>query len=309
MVKVTVTLCTKRKDPKFEYALESLKKQTFRNFEYIIIDGYYNERKNEVLKLIKDMNVSFPVLYIGDKPSRWKGLRPAISNARNTALIFASLESKYIVNHDDCTKMGRDWIEKHLGWLEQGYIVAGSWKGYEFKIEDKTEIEGCYGPEYRTKIIKEPQVVGAGWFYGQNVSYSLEHALDVNGFDEQLDGEVGQDDINFAIRLERKGIRTLYDPTNMTEVFMRTHGYEIMIPPVNIKLKDGIDHFSNEYITEKLLGDTGRVLPYGNPFNLRELRELIKGKSIEEAYKILEKHVDPDLYDWRDGKLISEKLK
>lgn len=309
MVKVTVTLCTKRKDPRFEYALLSLKEQTFKDFEFLIVDGHYRERKNEVLELIKRMNVSFPVLYLPDKPSRWKGLRPQISNARNTALIFADSNSKYIVNVDDCTRMPRDWIEKHLRYLEQGFIVAGSWKGFEFKIEDQTEIEGCYGPESRTKLIKEPQIVGAGWFYGQNVSYSLEQVLDVNGFDEILDGEVGQEDINLAIRLERKGIRTMYDPTNMTEVYMRTHSCENMIIPVNLKLKDGKEHFSNEYITEKLLGDTGRVLPYGNPFNLRELRELVKGKNIEEAYSELDKYVDHDLYDWRDGKLISEKLK
>jgi len=307
MVKVTITLCTKRKDPRFEYALLSLKEQTFKDFEYIIVDGLYSIRKEEVQKLIKDMNVSFPVLYLPDKPSRWKGLRPTISNARNTALIFAN--GMFIVNHDDCTKMDKDWIEKHLKYLEQGFIVAGSWKGFEFKIEDQSEIEGCYGPESRTKLIKEPRIVGAGWFYGQNVSYSLEQALDVNGFDEQLDGEMGQEDINFAIRLERKGIRTMYDPTNMTEVYMRTHGCENMIVPVNLKLKDGKEHFSNEYITQKLLDDVGRVLPYGNPFNLRELRGLVKGKSINDAYLELEKYIDHDLYDWRDGKLISEKLK
>jgi glycosyltransferase involved in cell wall biosynthesis len=313
MVEVSVVLVTKRKDPKFEYALESLKEQTISHseFELIIVDGCYHERKNEVLELIKNIvGNDFHVLYIGDKPSRWKGQRCQISNARNTALIFADSNSKYIVQVDDCTKMDRDWLEKHLLYLESGYLVAGSWIGYQFTMENGIGVQGCYGPEGRSLLVREPHIVSAGWFYGQNCSYPLSGALDINGFDEDLDGELGQEDISLGIRLERNGYKTIFDPTNVTHVYMSTHNYEKMITPVNIRLKDGKEHFSNERITERLLEDKGRVLPYGNCFNLRELRKLVKEKSlhIEDVYLELEKYVNPDIYDWRDGWSIPHKL-
>lgn len=330
MTKITVTLVTKRLEPKFEYALTSLKEQTFphNEFEYIIVDGYYNRRKDQVEKLIEkfknEKGIDFPILYLPEKPSRWRGERCQICNARNTALIFANSNSKYIVNHDDCTKMPSDWLEKHLRFLEQGYLVAGSWIGYQFTIGNDEGIIGSYGPEYRSTTIKEPKEVPASWFYGQNCSYPLQAAIDINGFDEELDGEMGQEDLNFAMRLEKKGFKTIFDPTNVTGVYMNTHHYEKMIVPVNIRLKDGIYHFSNEYFTEKFLDDinTGidRTLPIGNHFDLKELRKIVRDigidnvgnnieKNIDSIYKELEKYVNPNHYDWRDNRLIEEKLK
>lgn len=316
MVKVTVMLVTKRKEPKFEYALQSLKEQTFPHddFEYIIIDGYYHNRKDDVLSLIHKFEVDFPVLYLPDKPCRWRGQRPCISNARNTALIFA--KGQYIVQTDDCTKMPNDWIEKHLLYLEKDlekekrYIVAGSWIGYQFTTEDEHGIEGCYGPEYRSTIIKEPKEVGAGWFYGHNCSYPLEPILDINGFDEILDGEMGQEDIDLAIRLERQGYKVMYDPTNITYSFLVTHTYEKNIIPVNKMLKDGILHYSNEFSIQELLEDTERTWPKGNMISIKGSRKIWKSGlySIEQMYEMMEKWIDPNPIDWRDGKLIVDKL-
>ncbi len=307
--KVTVTLVTKKREPKFEFAFKSLKEQTFRDFEYVIIDGYYNARKGEIMSLIDKMKFDFSVLYLPDKPSRWKGQRFQICNARNTALIFAN--GQYIVNHDDCTKMPKDWIERHISYLEKGYIVTGSWIGYQFTFDDEG-IVGVYGPEDRSKIIKEPKEVGAGWFYGQNSSYPLEAALDINGFDEELDGEMGQEDINLAIRLERKGFKIIYDPTNVTDVHTSTHYYEKLIPPILKTLKDGKEYPSNILITQRLLDDIGRVFPYGNHFDIKDIRKMVRQYDIKhdmkQLYENMEVCVNPDKYDWRDGKLIEDKL-
>jgi len=308
VTKVSVILVTKRLEPNFEYALQSLKEQTFRDFEYIIVDGYYNIRKNEILNLINKIGVDFPILYIPDKPCRWRGQRPQICNARNTALIFA--KGEYIIQVDDCTRMPIDWIEKHLIYLKKGYLVAGAWIGYQIIDSHGKGIEGCYGPEYRTTIVKESKEVGPEWFYGQNCSYPLEPILDINGFDEILDGEMGQEDISLAIRLVRNGHKIIYDPTNLTGVYMSSHGYQNMIVPINRMLKDGILHFSNEWIIEKLLDDKNRVMPYGNIIDIRTVRNIMKNCSlgIDDTYKLMESLIDSDLCDWRDGRLIKDKL-
>jgi glycosyltransferase involved in cell wall biosynthesis len=345
MVKVTVILCTKRREPQFKWALDSLKNQSYKDFEYIIVDGLYNSRKDNVAELIKNSGVNFPVTYLSDKPTRWKGRRPALCNGRNTGLMFA--KGELIVFHDDCCQLYPDWLEKHVKWLEQGYLVAGNWIAFQ-DTDDSIKgitggkgIVGVYGWEHRSKIVKEPKIVTAGWLYGGNFSFPLKVAIDINGFDERCDGEMGQDDIDFGFRAERKGYKVMYDPTCCLEYHYKKHGalmscysgdsmtsdfflkpdswrcglppgcpVEIDVVPVNLRLKDGLLHFSNEFLMQELLEDSCRYLPRGNNFNLANIRKIVveKGYNIEEIHKILEGYIDPDLRDWRDSKLISEKL-
>lgn len=291
---ITVCLCTKRKEPKFDWAINSLKNQTFKDFEYIIIDGYYNDRKDAIRKFLKDQDVSFPIIYLKDKPSRWKGKRPAVCNARNTALTFANGE--YIVYHDDECKMPTNWLERHYKWLRQGYIVAGSWKGCDNRWE------------HRYHLIKEPGTVIGGWLYSCNCSFPLKVAMDINGFDEELDGEMGQEDINFGIRATRKGYKIMYDPFCYVEYDYTFHNSIMKSMNREYKrkiLRDGKEHFSNEWHTQKLLDDTNTYYPYGNYFNLLELRKMVrKLNDTESSYKELERYIDKNPFDWRDNENI-----
>lgn len=325
MPKVTVVLCTKRMTPHFEWALESLNNQTFRDFEYIIIDGMHAQRKDAVKSLIESKAPSYPCMHIPDKPTRWRDKRPALCNARNTALTFA--KGDYIVFHDDCCKMPANWLESHMKWLTMGFLVAGSWIGYQKEDPYGKGVVGPYGWEERTKLIHKAKTVSGGWLYGCNFSFPLKVALDINGFDEILDGEMGQDDVNFGIRAERKGYNIIYDPDCYSEYYMSDHGLlmnfdrddnssfwkghpvEFKLEPVRRVLKDGKEHFSNEWMTEKLLEERERYLPDGNVFDLRDLRELARKNTIEKTYELMKGIIDPDPKDWRDGKMIEEKLK
>lgn len=317
MVQITVALVTKRSEPHFDWAIESLKTQTFKDFEYVVVDSYHNKRKELVEELMEEHSFPYQYTHIPDKPSRWNMKRPAISNARNTAIIFS--KGKYIVFHDDNCKMPPDWLEKHIRWLESGYIVAGNWITYQ-----KEGFIGPYGWEHRYNLEKAPKLINGTWLYTGNCSFSLETALDINGFDEELDGEQGQEDINFGIRAERKGYRILYDPCCCVKYILSDHdllqdhkteyweGFrridsKAVIPKKKI-LNDGKEHFSSEWLTQKLLDDTGRYLPYGNHFNIRELVELVKKNNynIESTYKELEKYIDPNPTDWRDGETIEK---
>lgn len=319
MVKISVILCTKRKNPHIEWALESLMGQTYSHneFEYLVIDGLYGQRKDDINKLIKDMNVDFPVLYLPDKPSRWKGKRPALCNARNTGIIFA--KGEYIIFCDDNCRMPSDWLEKHVSHLEQGYIVAGSWKS---NISDL---------EYRSSIVKEPGIVSAAWLYGANFGFHIKIAEIINAFDEYLDGELGQDDIDFGIRAERKGYKIMYDPSCYVEYDYTDHGLlmafdkdpnsdywkdysidniENDFKPVNLMLKDGKEHFSNEFAMQELLEQKERFWTRGNVIDIKGSREIWKSGiySIDKFYKMIESWVDFNPRDWRDNKLISDKL-
>lgn len=315
MTEITVALCTKREEPHFDWAIESLKNQTFKNFEYIIVDSYYNKRKELINQLMEKMSFQNPYTHIPDKLCRWKGKRPAISNARNTAIIFA--KGKYIVFHDDNCKIPPDFLEKHLKWLKDGYIVAGNWITYESE-----NIIGTYGWEHRYFLVKEPKEINGTWLYTGNCSFPLNIAFDINGFDEELDGEQGQEDISFGIRAERKGYKIIYDPTCCVKyilsnhVLLQNHKTEYWerfrqidpnaVVPKKKTLNDGKEHFSSEWLTQKLLDENDRYLPYGNHFNIRELSNIVKQNdyNIDKIQKELEKYIDPTLIDWRDGELI-----
>lgn len=320
---ITVVLVTKRLEPRIDWALESLKAQTFKDFEYIIVDGFWKRRKDAIKGLMEKSGVSFPYMHVEDKPSRWKGKRPAICNARNTALMFAN--GKYIVFCDDNCKMPPNWLETHLRWLEKGYIVAGTWIGYKSIDKDGKGI-GIYDPEYRFTVVKEPKIVTGGWLYGINFSFPLEIALNINGFDEYLDGELGQDDIDFGVRAERKGYKVMYTPDCYVEYYLNDHGslmnytgttyycrdnpIEFKLDPVRRILKDGKEHFSNEFSIQELLEDKSRYLPRGNNFNLRDMRKMVKSiNNTQSSYVELEKYVSQDRYDWRDNGLIDDKIK
>lgn len=315
MVKLTVVLITKRSEPHLDWALQSLRNQTFRDFEYIIVDGYYNRRKDEVAKLIKDMDISFPVLHIPDKASRWKGQRPCISNARNTALVFAN--GRYMVFADDCCKMRPNWLERHNQFLDKGYLVAGAWIGCQSIDKNGNCVPGIYGPEDRSNTVTRPAEVTNTWLYGGNMSFPLQAALDINGFDEMLDGEFGQDDTNFAIRLGRKGYKTIFDPECMIEYYMTDHIYDKIVSPVEKVLRDGVKHFSNEYLTQKLIyEEMTKVWTWGNTIDMQGARKLFGSGNgfgnwtypLEEMFKMMESWIDGNKFDWRDGKLVEEKI-
>lgn len=318
MVEVTVGLITKRAEPRIDMALRALNKQTFKDFELIIVDGYYNRpgRKENIEKLIKDLDVKFPVLHIPDKASRWKGQRPCIANARNTVLLFAN--GKYICHHDDCCRARPEWLEKHVRTLREGFMSAGSWIGCQSTGPDDSCIEGIYGPEQRLIMMKNGRgEVNNQWLYGGNFGYIVDAALEINGFDEIFDGELGLDDMEFGERLARKGYRTIFDGGCLVEYHMSSHRYDKMVHPVEIKLRSGVYHFSNEWMMEDLvLRDKKRFWTKGNTINIRGSRELFgSGKgfghwtySMEQMLEMTKSWTDGNKIDWRDGKNIDDKL-
>jgi len=310
-IKASVCTITKRREPLIDRMIQLLNKQTCLGFEYIIVDGYYFQRRNAMLDLIESLKPKFPVRYVPDKPTRWRGFRPALSSARNTYLIWVRGES--IIGVDDCcTDMHPDLVKRHLYWGSRGFAVSGSWF-------DK------YGWEHRHKITDKAKVVDGGCFYGANHSFLLEEVLKVNGYEELLDGEQGQEDCDLGIRLDRMGVNILYDPDLWVEFDHSVHSLTQWSPdaekagwkkegePVEPKrrvLEDGKEHFANEWLTQQLHKDKGRTQPAGNHFSLRELRKIPPryDYNVLRVHEALKGYIDPDLHDWRDGEKIEYML-
>lgn len=306
-IKASVCTITKRREPLIAKMIEALNRQTCLGFEYILVDGYYFQRKDIVLKMFEEMDPQFPIRYVPDKPTRWRGKRPALSSARNTYIIWARGEQ--VIGVDDCcVDMCPDLVEKHLYWGKKGYAVTGSWRDGD-------------GWESRHQIFSRPQVVEGGLFYGANASYRLEDVLTVNGYEELLDGEQGQEDVHLGIRLSRVRVKTVYDPSLWVEFDRSTHTLTQWSPdatkadwkkegvprePKRRRLDDGELHFSNEWITQELIKKQSQYRPIGNSFNLEKLREIPPRYKYDvlKVHEALAQYVDTTPTDWRDGELI-----
>lgn len=257
-------------------------------------------------ELLKDLSPHFRLRYLPPKPSKWLGIRPDLSNARNTGLIWA--KGKIIVVIDDCCiDMCPDFLERHISWGKKGFAVTGS-----------SQIGGWF--DDRKDRFRYQQEIAPCFFYGGNSSFLLESALKVNGYEEFLDGEQGQEDTLLAHMLALAGVRLIYDP-NLWVIFDTScHSLTQLSPDprkakwdrepwaVEAKKKimpDGTELFANHWYTRQCINNK-LARPRGNNFELRELRNILRtvNYDVRRFQKNLQKYIDTDPADWRDGESI-----
>jgi GT2 family glycosyltransferase len=209
----------------FEPTIKSLNRQELQNFELVIIDALYSERRRRWL----DENARFPVKYLDAFPNRWleRGM-VGIATQKNKGLIHAGGE--LIVFMDDCTEFPPDWTKRMWGWYEKGYWpmsltyyheggrpkLLNRAGGGDFPFlprEDDREQRfsafikpGDAVRDSRAKFADESGTmqVSGSWFYGGS-SATLEALLKINGVDERLDGCKSLEDVDVGMRLEQAG--------------------------------------------------------------------------------------------------------
>jgi len=241
MPEISCILCTARHDYPiiglpdthlFKPTITSLCKQRFKDFELIIVDALYGQRRS----MHDFSNLPFPVKHVKPDPrhSFWlgKGLWN-ICGMINTALLYA--EGDLIVRIDDCCEIpDRDYLKKFWEYYESGLFALAMHvryhagkparvnqdylkSGYEAKYAQMPQddigalLRRLYGENGIVRDTRWPTVERVGrmkappdWFYGYS-SFSLEAALKVNGFNELFDGTKGQEDQDFGVRLALAG--------------------------------------------------------------------------------------------------------
>ncbi len=309
-IKPAYSVCTstKRSNPQLGRMISLLMTQTVSDFEYLIIDGYYHTRRDYMARLIDELNPPFKVRHIPPKPSRWDHIRPALCNALNTGLIWA--QGELIVEPDDCCVwMSNDWLEKHVAWHVKKFAVSGSWtiNGWE---------------DERCERYAQPTRIGPELFYSAHRSYPLREAIEVNGYEELLDGEQGQSDIVLALMLSQMNIRFMYDPTLRIKFDGPSHTLTQLSPdprkarwgkeawavePKKRMMSDGTAHYANEWLANEIRAE-GRRRPRGNHFALDKLRSypLFHDFEVEAVQREFQQYVDTDPRDWRDNEEIAQ---
>ena len=222
-----------------EPTFQSLEKQTFKDFELVVVDALHPQKS----EWIEARNWSFQVKYVPVHPNhrfwldrkRWN-----VCGQLNTGILHA--EGELLVRLDDCSELDESYLQRvwdeylsgffllamHIRYLEgRPARVDDEYmeKGYEAqrpflyqRLEpDRSEIlKRIYGEEGIVRDTRYPTVKTRGrmvappeWFYGYS-SLSLEAALRVNGFNELFDGDKGQEDQEMGLRLGMAGYQDMF---------------------------------------------------------------------------------------------------
>lgn len=245
---VSVVTCTAKPNPNLGNMLQCLKSQTKKDFEWVIIDRLLMDRpQGYYSRLIEEAD--FDVVVKAPKPSVYHDFNlPDISNARNSGIIHS--QGDIIVWYDDNMWIAPNHIEKHLAmhvFSSLTYAVGlfwpfSDWNTIEsFSMEQPFDSKGKFCREGNfegnnpnrdhgvrpddcraymdfpqqgiTTHFPPYQTVRGSWCYNGNLSFSMELALKINGYDEHLDGSFGGEDVNFGVRADNAGAIGLLDKT------------------------------------------------------------------------------------------------
>lgn len=316
---LTAGLCTARKDPQFTWMADSFAENLNANsraaVELIVVDKLLwsstaLERRQQLADAVRGR---FSYRHIPPKYSPWQGPTRKtqrdyydLQNARNSVIALA--RGQRVALFDDCSVLGDAWLRYHLSAVGKNVAIAGSFRSYNTasKIEG-TKVEGelhpCGIDSRGPKAMKAP----GGWMYGLNISFPVDAALQINGFDEAFSGQGGSEDCHFGIRLALTGTQIVYMPNCLIYQILDTHeavceietwGKPQIVPQKERLLDDGKMHFANEWLIQEWA-----KAPYtksrGNDFDLSALRReaLRTGKFPTERALT---------HDWRDGQALVE---
>lgn len=207
--------------------LDTLAKQTFQEFEYIIVDVYYEERK----EYFKEHNQKLRIKHVPAAPNVWydKGVVQTCHQF-NKGIIHA--DGDLLFFDADSSMLPPDLMANLWQHYQRGWFVSlgfGADLTFAPEISEygnqpvaiapiKTDwynfgYRGLVTMDHRfIKLFKEQNLVFApippDWYYGIS-TVSLEAALKVNGFNLALDGDPGLNDIEFGNRLAIAGYKNL----------------------------------------------------------------------------------------------------
>lgn len=254
-----------------EPTFKSLEKQKFRDFEVIVVDALYPDKK----EWIDSRKWSFPVKYVPPHPNHsfWvnRGLW-GVAGMLNSAILHA--EGDLIVRMDDCSEaLDDEYLSKFWDLYLSGYFPMAMHvryhggqparvnddylnNGYEAKYaimpnEDREQLlKILYGENGIIRDTRWATVEKAGqliappeWFYGYS-SFSLDAALRINGFNELLDGQKGLEDVDFGIRLNMAGYKDVLLLSKDLWVIEHEHLPCKIDSPIPFKCNYGIIQYS-----------------------------------------------------------------
>lgn len=288
---ITVAYITGRKDPKWDWFIDSLRNQCGEEVRVLVVDFYGREFRGA--RTVKP------------KPTPWQGEHRvtredwwAMSNARNTAII--NCETDWLAFCDDRSVLLPTWYGAVRQAMANRYVVCGSYSKVSGLRVNGGRVEGAdvtLGVDSRLALYKGkgPMTCGGGWVFGCTLALPTEWAYKVNGFEEGCDG-LSMEDVIFGLNLQNYGFPIKYDPY-MAMVEDRTVGECVAGHQATFRREDkGVSPRDKSHAALERFGK--RMRTEFTP-DLMHLRELVSDK------RNLPKP-SPDVVDWYDGQPLRE---
>lgn len=189
---------------KIPLLLESLLRQTFQDFELVVVIDGSKDRTQEILQSYHNRFKAFKII---------SQVNSGRSVVRNRGVLEAS--GDLLIFYDDDMELDPGSVDRHI-WFHKNYsgIVGGDQA--EFKNSNKTDIQNYKAHLTRIWTAKYPQGITQLnqenlFFTAANCSIKRNTFLLLNGFDERL---TDAEDYDFAYRALKSEIPVFFDKDN-----------------------------------------------------------------------------------------------
>lgn len=254
-------------------------------------------------KLGVSPNYPLNIRHVDPKPTVWSGPHRLCksdywskANSGNTALCLC--KSSWIAFVDDRSVLSPTWLQAVREAMEGNYCVVGTYEKHEnMRVENGEILE--YGPitgtDHRRVIGRDRKPCIGTWLFGCTFALPLEWALQVNGFDENMDS-LGQEDTQFGSMLDANGFDIRMDK-RMHVIQDRTPGE--CGPEMKRTSKERFQHDTQDRGHEAIRRFYGKKQA-GHVWNIREMRaSVLSGNPFPNTDSFPRN-------DWWDGQPIAE---
>lgn len=265
--------------------LKSFQRQTFKNFEIVLVDGLYEERKG--YEFPRDLKIKHVPHHPNHRLWLDKGYW-SVCEAFNTGIIHS--DGELLIFLTDCIVFGKNLLQQYWDWYQKGYFPLCGFKGIGPKkvktVQGQTS--WSWDMDGRLKWLKDNNMdvminCPADWWFGLS-SAPISAVLAVNGYDELFDGSKGLEDMDMGARLSMVFPNRLVLDSRMVVINLPAnmitrvkdgnfkHNYPLLV--LNRKKKRAVanrDKLTEEdikYIYERTLYEGKLMNPNGpNPMN------------------------------------------
>ena len=207
--KASINIVTVRM-PGLDWQFSHLAKQTFKDFEIVLVDGYYEERKETVAIWAKELGLTVKHHPL-PKLSYITGLN--IASNRNAALAYS--EGDVVIFVDDHQVILPGFVENHVETTKPGCATVGRQIALYRKRDNYFDCTSYSPDEFehgdgRADLGWVGTFVHGGAFWTNNASVWRGDAIAINGFDERYNGGTAGEDTDFGTRLTNIGVKIFF---------------------------------------------------------------------------------------------------